>query len=227
MWYYMLGDQQMGPVSRESLQQLFIQQTIPPESMVWTEGMPEWQRACDIPGFLSSVPAGAADGYRRPLPTSVKVLGILGIIFGILGLLCTPLALANLFMPAEGAPGIEIYQAPVMRIFTMVSVVVGVVMSLVLLIAAIGLLNLKRWARGLALFYGWFAIIWGVLATIFNVFMIMPMIQEMTPDGGPEAVGGMIGGIIGGACGGIIGLIYPIFMVIYMQKRNVVEACNR
>lgn len=226
MWYYMLSDQQMGPVSRESLQQLFAQRTISADCLVWTEGMQDWQRACDVPGLLSSIPAGIGGGYRYPLPTSVKVLGILSIIFGGLGLLCTPLALVNLFIP-QGAPGTEIYELPIMRVWLTVSVVVGMVMSIILLAAGIGLLNLKRWARVWALFYGWFAILWGILGTIFNIAIVIPMIQDLGPEGSPEAIGGMIGGVVGGVCGGIIGLVFPIFMVIYMRRPNVVEACNQ
>jgi hypothetical protein len=42
-WYYSEGNQQRGPVSEQEFQQLASTGTIQPATLVWREGMPDWQ----------------------------------------------------------------------------------------------------------------------------------------------------------------------------------------
>ena len=230
MWYYLQDGQQAGPVAKDQLLSLFQQQVLAPDNSVWCAGMEQWMPANTVPGFFPEGSPGAAvyapAGYMPTRPPSVTVLGILCLVFGGLGLICTPIGLAAMFIPNPHG-GVQTYNPPAMQAFMMVSIFLGVIFSIVELAAGIGLLNLKRWARVTALIYGWTAIAWGILGTILNILIVIPSIREMGPEGSPEAVGGMIGGTIGGMCGGIIGLIFPIFLVIYMVKPHVVAACSK
>ncbi len=49
-WYYHESGQQKGPVSETTLRGLFTDRVIPPSTLVWREGMAEWQPASDALG---------------------------------------------------------------------------------------------------------------------------------------------------------------------------------
>jgi hypothetical protein len=56
MFYYSLNGQQQGPVSEDQLRQLVATNVITPETLIWKEGMADWQPlATVIPGFSSTI----------------------------------------------------------------------------------------------------------------------------------------------------------------------------
>ncbi|MHC5083023.1 MAG: DUF4339 domain-containing protein [Planctomycetota bacterium] len=230
-WHYLQDGQQVGPVTKEQLISLFAQQILTPDAMVWHAGMEQWAPAntvAELAGeFAGGITAGGVPaGYAPPRPTSVTVLGILCIVFGGLGLLCTPVGLVAMFMPNLHG-GANMYESPAMQAYMFISMGLGLVFAIVELAAGIGLLNLKSWGRSAALLYGWAAIVFGILGAIVNILIVLPAMQQASGGGNPEAVGQAIGSIVGGMCGGIIGLIFPIFLVIYMRKPHVVAACSQ
>jgi hypothetical protein len=220
-WYYLQENEQVGPVSREDLLRLLQEGTLAPDVYVWSEGLAQWQPASAIPELGGQ---GGVEGLpvpKRVRPTSVTVFGILNIVFGSLGLLCTPLAVFALWIPQQpGAPQI----GPAMMAYTIIGYIVGFFCAILLLAAGIGLLYQKRWARRCSYGYGWFAIVWGIIGIIVTAAM---MASGMQGSGGPEETAAQVGGIVGGMCGGILGLIYPIFLVVFMKRQNVVEACQQ
>jgi len=69
-WYYNWQGQQTGPVSAEQLQQLVAGGRLPPDQLVWKEGLPNWLPAAAVPGLLTPAvlaaglpPAPLAAGY--------------------------------------------------------------------------------------------------------------------------------------------------------------------
>ncbi len=220
-WYYVKDGQQCGPVSEAGLIDLLHQGTLGPATRVWTQGMEDWHEASTINALVPAVlpplqgePPPAAQSFRPERPTSVTVFGILNIVFGSLGLLCMPVGLfAILAMPnAMNTAGSN-------TVWMLLSGVVGLACTIFLIIAGIGLLYLKAWARKGSLLYGWFAIIWGIIGVAFNVcFMTSSM------GGSAERV---VPSVIGGVCAGSIGLIYPVLLVIFMHRPNVKQACTR
>jgi len=52
-WFFAANGQQQGPVPEARFRDLIAQGSITPDSLVWTEGMANWQRAGDIPGLMS------------------------------------------------------------------------------------------------------------------------------------------------------------------------------
>jgi hypothetical protein len=216
MWYYMHENRQMGPVSQVQLTDLLQQGIIQKGTYVWTEGMADWQPAAGV-DFVG----GTIHVAPPKRPTSVTVFGTINIVFGVLGLLCSPLGIIGLLIPNPGGP-MDMYPAG-MKIFLLFSYAFGMFMSVILLVCGIGLLNLKRWARQTSFIYGWFAIIWGVLSTVITLAVLGTSLSGANQEAMPAA----IGGIVGGACGGLVGLIYPIFLVVYMRRPNVIAACTR
>lgn len=69
-WYYDDGGQQRGPVARQRIEDLLADGTLEPATLVWTEGMPEWQAAESIPGLVvanaSTTSATAGAGPLSP-----------------------------------------------------------------------------------------------------------------------------------------------------------------
>lgn len=55
-WYYAEAGQQHGPISKEDLQSKLGSGTLPPDALVWTEGMPEWKPANSISGLWGAIP---------------------------------------------------------------------------------------------------------------------------------------------------------------------------
>ena len=80
-WYYVQGGQQQGPVSIEALRALAEGGRLKSNEIVWTEGMPNWQPAGQVPGLmppaastpppLPAIPVGYASPGSYAQPTSL------------------------------------------------------------------------------------------------------------------------------------------------------------
>ena len=74
-WFYASEGQQQGPYPEIQLRELITRGTITADTLVWTEGMANWQRAAEIPGLApgtsgppviprsGGAPPIGADGY--------------------------------------------------------------------------------------------------------------------------------------------------------------------
>ena len=146
-------------------------------------------------------------------PTSITVFGILNIVFSAFGLLCAPFSMVIVF----GMPN-ELDLSASYKIWIIVSFVIGYACSIWQLVLGIGLLNLKRWARGGCVAYGFVAIAMGVVNMIASAVSVLGGPMQLKPEALPGLVGGMIGGLIG--------MAYPIVLIIFMRKANVRAAFN-
>jgi hypothetical protein len=73
LWYYNKDGRQCGPVDGTFLQQMLLTGQIQPEDLVWSEGMPAWVPARQVPGltpFESRPNAGKETGHKS-LPLDV------------------------------------------------------------------------------------------------------------------------------------------------------------
>jgi hypothetical protein len=161
-------------------------------------------------------------------PTAVTVFGILNIGFAVLGIVGA-LASVMLFL-AVGAtssnPVVQIIRdSPAYAAWMKISIVLGVSVSAILLAAGIGLLQLKPWARIVSIIYSIYTIVMVLVGGVINCFfLVQPMLQQAHQHQGPEATGAAIGGAIGGMFGSCFGLIYPIVLLIFMTRANIVAA---
>jgi hypothetical protein len=66
-WFLASRGQQQGPYPEARLRQFIVSGEITAETLVWTEGMANWQKAGDVPGLL----AGASGEPAMPRPASL------------------------------------------------------------------------------------------------------------------------------------------------------------
>jgi len=161
-------------------------------------------------------------------PTSVTVFGILNIIFAVFGCIGTVASITLFILPANAAvhnPMVELIQNnPGYAMWLKVSVVLGIFSCGALLAAGIGLLLLKPWAHKLTIGYAIYAIIFGIIGTVVNFFLIVrPMLAQAQEQHSPGTAGA-IGGAVGGSIGGCLGLIYPVLLLIFMLRPHVKAA---
>jgi hypothetical protein len=145
-------------------------------------------------------------------PTSVTVFGVLNIVFGGMGLLCSPISIFGLVMAGENMEMTAGY-----KMFLLSMNLVGFGLSIWLIVLGIGLLKFSKWARRGSVIYAGLAILLSVIEMGVNVLALALGWVVMSEAELP----GFIGGICGGMCGG---LIYPILLLVFMQTAKVKQA---
>ncbi len=219
-WYYISGGQQVGPVAEAELVGMFQKGQLGPDTQVWTAELQNWTKAGEVEGLISPglLPALVTQAPSVPpiqvRPTSVTVFGIINIIWGAMGLLSAPLGVIMMFFRPR-----TMTLSEGVKVWLMFSSVIGLVCSVLLIILGIGLLKLKPWARVWTFGYGLFTIAWGIMGMVLSIIFISSGGYGFSPNVMP--------GVIGGFCGGIVGLIYPVLLVIFMRRENVIQAFNR
>ena len=159
-------------------------------------------------------------------PVSVTVFGILNIVFAGLGVFAMIGTIALFSLPGtSNNPVVRIMrESPAYAAWLKLTIPLGLLTCVALLVAGFGLLRLKSWARKLSIGYAIYAIAFGILGIVVNfIFLFGPLLEEAHRRHGPEAAGA-IGGAVGGTIGGCFGLIYPILLLIFMTRPNVVAA---
>jgi hypothetical protein len=129
---------------------------------------------------------------QRYRPSSVFVLGILQLVFGILTLLGSVcgggLQLAGgskLFAPPPGAqapPDTEAMiraRLPYYGAIQYAGLGLGVVVGTVMVVSGLGLINMRPWARGLTIGYACYNIVSGIIGFIFNLTVYLPVMRDV------------------------------------------------
>lgn len=82
MWYIIFNGQQVGPIDKYQL----VNYNLNPSSLVWHEGMPDWQPAGGVPELQDVLYPGSA--ARPPyVPSGKKIVaGIFALLLGWLGI---------------------------------------------------------------------------------------------------------------------------------------------
>ncbi len=163
-------------------------------------------------------------------PTAVTVFGVLNIVFAVFGIIGL-MASVVLFLPQSALahnPVIQlIHDNPAYGMWIKLTIGLGFLATGAKLASGIGLLLLKPWARLLAIGYAIYAIGMVVVGSVVNYFFLMrPLLEQAQAKQGPEAAAA-IGGAIGGTVGGCFGLIYPVLLLVFMLRPNVVAAFHQ
>ena len=167
-------------------------------------------------------------------PAAAKVFGILNILFGVLGICGIAMSAVVLFVPlgaemTKDNPALQLMQENALyRTFTQVAVVLGFIATVALIVGGIGLLQLRPYGRTLSIGYGIYAIAMNLLGMVINVAYVFPaLLENANAAGGGPAAAGAWGGIIGGVGGGCLGIIFPILLLYFMFRPNMVAAFRK
>ncbi len=161
-------------------------------------------------------------------PASATVFGILNIIFGAIGILGLVYWAAMFFAakPDPNNPVMGIVAGnPMLALWTKASFVLGGVASVVLLLSGIGLLQLQPWARTASIIYAVYSIVMAVVGLVVSYFFLFGPLMELAQHSrGPVEAAAAFGGAIGAIGGPFLSVIYPILLLIFMKRPNVVAA---
>ncbi len=163
-------------------------------------------------------------------PASVTVFGVLSILWAayILLAMAASVVIRLTGFGGENPANEELMANAAYLVFLNVSSVVAVIAGIALLASGIGMFMLKPWARTTAIVYAVYGILNSLVGGIVYFAFIMPVMakQAQVSGAGPLAGAGMIEGLF--VCSGIAGLgvslAYPILLLIFMFRGNVVAA---
>ena len=166
-------------------------------------------------------PPQAPDPYTvvhdAPKPASIKVFGILNIVFGALGLVSSGAGVIFFIFLRSTELGQEIYStmdaqfSESHQIFLQFSSCFGGILSLILLAFGVGLLRERNWGRTGSLGYAAFQLLYTVAGTAMSMSMMKNDETFLLSAGGTM-------------CGVLFSLIYPICILFFLTRPNVVEA---
>jgi hypothetical protein len=158
------------------------------------------------------------------LPTSVKVLAIIGIIWAALLLICNGIGLFGISGAIPNPLMDELRtNNPTVWASQIAIPVLGLVIALVLMAGSIGSLMLHNWGRVAMIVYAVIAILMGVTNAIITFVYVRPLMhQTFANQPNPEAVA--MGQQIGFFCGAALVIVYPICVLVFMNKPSVKAA---
>ena len=128
-------------------------------------------------------------------PTSVTVLGIINLVFAAWGFLGVAMVVAMDFMPMPANaknPMLDLMQQnAVYAIYTKVSLMLGIVATIVLGLAGIGLLMMRPWGRWLSIGYAIYGILSVIIgAVLFYTFLLGPLLAKEAASSARPGEGG-------------------------------------
>lgn len=153
-------------------------------------------------------------------PPSVLAIGILGIVFGLLGICCMGFALLGagfIGSIAEGStastdPGVQLLMDPTYRRFTIFNAVLGIVFSIWLIIGSILFIQLKSLGWTLMVAYAVLSIGFTLLSVVLDFTLLAPVYERYQASRQPTAY-----------AFSAIGLIYPIAVLIVATRPAIKE----
>jgi len=208
-YYYADPDNQpIGPFDVQELLDLGRSGVIGPGMYIIGEGQQEWRRFDEV--FPSVVAPRSAALAAGEAPVSVKVIGVINVVLGALGLLGGLVIVAGLVFLYAFAPA-----AGLKTILPVAFALVDLVKNALYVATGAGLLARREWARRLAVVFG-----------MCNIFYILVhaaagpwILREQLPGSGLTLMTFVIGGLVVAA----LHLIYPVVMVLLL-RRDCVKA---
>lgn len=164
--------------------------------------------------------------------SAVTIFGGLNLVFGLLGVLGLCLSIPSLLLSdmlsgSKADPVSKaILQNPFFKGWTYASFGVGTVQTIMLIVAGIGLLKYKNWARRLSIAYSVLAILLAVVGAFMSYkYLIEPLQNSGVARGGPNAFMGVyMTAVMAGST--IFGIAYPVVLLIFMLRPSIVAACQ-
>jgi hypothetical protein len=157
-----------------------------------------------------------------PRPKSITVLAIMGIVIGALGLLCKPGMLVYVVVNIPHPVAQVFRNDSFVRGWTVVSVATGWLISLLLLLSAVGSLRLRDWGRAGMLAYAFLALVMTGLSMAVNLRVVNPALEPAMKEAAEKQPGQFQMKMSKGqgiAVGIVIGLWYPALILYFFNRR--------
>lgn len=153
-------------------------------------------------------------------PTSIRVFGILNMVFGSIGVLGYLFSALSLFGDA-GIPIINLYGWGMYH-FSIGSSIASFVLSVIQVVLGISLVKHKPWARSCSVTYGWVAIVVVLITASVSLAVYWSELQQSIDLGltGWRTQEETISMIYAGVSG-VTGLIYPALLIFFMRRSIV------
>jgi hypothetical protein len=158
-------------------------------------------------------------------PVSVTIFGILNIglaIFGAASAVLSKIIMTVIKLPSNGLAA-SLHNNPTYVAWSNVSMMMSILGGCVMLVAGIGLLLLKNWGRILSIGYAIYAIIWALIGAGMTFHLAGNGIRQSFPQVGQL---GVFFAVISVTVVLVFTLTYPILLLIFMVRPNVVAACQ-
>jgi len=157
-------------------------------------------------------------------------MAVIGIIFGALAFICTPVSLIPYFIslpqPPQGNPVLDAMKND-STVFgwIIMSSLINWLLSIFQLTGSIGALGLRQWARQILIGWSIIALLVAIAGLIINAVLVQPKMLEImrSQGGGAAAIGGMVGLVIGI----VFGIGVPAATLIVMTRPSVKDAFAR
>jgi len=163
------------------------------------------------------------DQYAPPprRPVWPIAIGVISIVLGSLGLICTPIVMA---ISAHGPRVDQVHELfpDWYDSYTKAAAVVGLVGSALLLVAGVYLLKRRPTAKTLHVTYALIQVFAAVVNAILIATAFLPSIRR---SGAPEHVKASI--IAGWVVGLAVGLVYPVFLLIWFYRFRIAQQINQ
>jgi hypothetical protein len=191
--------------------------------------------------FESQTPyATATQAQQLEKPKTIKVFGVLNVIFGGLGLLGTCIGLGailafttfDLIPVPEGPPNpafVTQDENAFLYFYNIISAACGLIFSIVLLVSGIGLLKHKKWGRTVGLAWAVYCVLTTIVVSVITWTHIYPYqletMDKATADV-PNIEAFLLGSMIFGNVLSVGYLIYPGLFALFSSKQPFKDALD-
>lgn len=185
---------------------------------------------------------------QRPAP--VIIVAVLNFLFGGMGLfgsfcgafavLVMPALLQSLPAPPAGQPGPKDLAAvfdsiPGYYPFMIGSLLLSLVMSVVLIAAGVGLLQMRSWGRTATLVFAVYTVLSTAAGLVYSITYVNPAMEKWVaqiqakagPGAPPPNPAGNIGGVVGGIVGALFNFGFAILVFVLLNLPDVRRAFAR
>ncbi len=157
-------------------------------------------------------------------PQALTSLGILNIAIGISGFLGSAAVLLDARALSANPAIAAMRESPEYLSWSRIQAPIGLVLSVVLLAAGIGLLYLKPWARMASLVCAIFMIMASCIASFVYLKFALPVVLGKAAHAtGPDRLI-LTASAYAGAGSGVFGLIYPSILLYFLTRPHVKAA---
>ncbi len=159
-------------------------------------------------------------------PTSVTVFAVINLVLAglaVLGFIVWIISQLGL-MPTgpQGNPAMDLMENnAAYQMFTQVSMGLGVLVTILIISASIGMFSLRPWARLATIGWGLYSMLMTVVAFAVNYLVLFgPLLEDLS---GPERIGIVIGMVFNVVIS-VVMIGYYLLMIYMLTRPHVVEA---